>query len=165
MEFKTQEQKLTKKEKLKKVLLKKLQKVRKSGEPMSKTEMTTVKVEQNETKMKPPTASTIKSEKREIGESSLKPQEVGTKTGESKKEMSPADGCVNKEDAEWYQNNVSIAFDQLKSGLLQDKTLHMVVQKFTLEKHKCMHAWSHKSHATVDYTLIGVEPHEPTRGV
>ena len=26
-------------------------------------------------------------------------------------------------------------------------------------------AWSHKSHATVDYTLIGVEPHGPTRGV
>ena len=26
-------------------------------------------------------------------------------------------------------------------------------------------AWSHKSHTTVDYTLIGVEPHGPTRGV
>ena len=26
-------------------------------------------------------------------------------------------------------------------------------------------AWSHKSHAAVDYTLISVEPHGPTRGV
>ena len=26
-------------------------------------------------------------------------------------------------------------------------------------------ARSHKSHAAVDYTLIGVEPHGPTRGV
>ena len=105
---------------------------------MSKTETTTVKVEQKETKMKPPTTSTIKSEKCEIGESSLKLQEVGTKTGESKKKMSPADGCVNKEDAEWYQNNVSIAFNQLRSGLLQDEQLQMVVQKFTLEICRCM---------------------------
>ena len=28
-----------------------------------------------------------------------------------------------------------------------------------------INAWSHKSRATVDYTPIGVEPHEPTRGV
>ena len=26
-------------------------------------------------------------------------------------------------------------------------------------------AWSHKSRAAVNYTLIGVEPHGPTRGV
>ena len=26
-------------------------------------------------------------------------------------------------------------------------------------------AWSHKSHAAVNYTLIGVEPHGPTQGV
>ena len=26
-------------------------------------------------------------------------------------------------------------------------------------------AWSHKSHAAVDYTPIGVEPHGPTQGV
>ena len=26
-------------------------------------------------------------------------------------------------------------------------------------------AWSHKSRAAVDYTLIGVEPHRPTRSV
>ena len=138
MEFKSQGQKITEKGKSKKVLLKKLQKLRKSGEPMSKAETTTVKVEQRETKMEPPTLSTIKSETREIGESSLKPQEDGTKTGESKKKTSPADRCVNKEDAEWYQNNVSIAFDQLKSGLLQDEQVHTVVQKFTLEICRCM---------------------------
>ena len=138
MEFKSQEQKLTEREKSKKVLLKKLRKLRKSGEPMSKTETTTLKVEQKETKMKPPAASTIKSETHEIVESSLKLQEVGTKTGESKKKMSPADRCVNKEDAEWYQNNVSIAINQLKSALLQDEQLQMVVQKFTFEIRRCM---------------------------
>ena len=26
-------------------------------------------------------------------------------------------------------------------------------------------AWSHKSRAAVDYTLISVEPHRPTKGV
>ena len=124
-EFKSQGQKLTEKEKSKKVLLRKLQKLRKSGEkPLSKTEMTTVQIEQKETKTKSPAVSTIRSETREISESSLKLQEVGTKAGESKKKMSPTDGCVNKEDVEWYQNNVSIAFDQLKSGLLQDEQLH-----------------------------------------
>ena len=52
--------------------------------------------------------------------------------------MSPADRCVNKEDADWYQNNVSIAFNELKSGLLQGKQLQTVVQKFTLEICRCM---------------------------
>ena len=138
-ELKIQGQKLTEKEKSKNVVLKMLQKLRKSGEkPMSKTETTTVEIEQKETKMKPPAVSTIKSETREIGEKSLKPQEVGTKAGESKKKMSPTDGCVNKEDAEWYQNNVSMAFDQLKSGLLQDEQLHTLVQKFMLEVCRCM---------------------------
>ena len=47
--------------------------MRKSGEkPMSKAEMTAVGMEQKETKMKPPAVSTIKSETRKIGESSLK---------------------------------------------------------------------------------------------
>ena len=131
MELKSQEQKLTEREKSKKVLLKKLQKLRKFGEPMS--EVTTVRLKQMETKMKSPTASTIKSKTCKIGESSLKPQEFGTKPGESKKKTSPADRCVNKEDAEWYQNNVGIAFDQLKNGLLQDEQLQTVVQQFTLE--------------------------------
>ena len=100
MEFKSQGQKITEKEKLKKVLLKKLQKLRKSGKkPASKPETTTVKIEQKETKTEPPAVSTIRSETREIGESSLKLQEVGTKAGESKKKTSPTDGCVNKEDA------------------------------------------------------------------
>ena len=138
MQFKNQEQKLTEREKSKKILLKKLQKLRKLGEPVSKAEMTTVKIEQKETKIKLPTASTIKKETCKIGESSLKPQEVETKTGKSKKKMSPADGCVNKEDAEWYQNSVSIAFNQLKSGMLQGEQLQMEVQKFTLEIHRCM---------------------------
>ena len=49
-------------------------------------------------------------------------------------------------------------------------SLHYIHQlKFILLIHlfilspKC--AWSHKSCATVNYTLIGVEPHGPTRGV
>ena len=46
MEFKQQGQKLTEREKSKKVLLKKLQKLKKLREkPMSKTEMTTVEME------------------------------------------------------------------------------------------------------------------------
>ena len=52
--------------------------------------------------------------------------------------MSPADGCVKKEDAEWYQNSVSIAFNQVKSGLLQGKQLQTLIQKFTLEICRCM---------------------------
>ena len=85
MEFKDQGQKLTEKEKSKKVLLKKLQKLRKSGEePMSKTVTTTVEMEQKETKMELPAVSTIKGEMCKTGESSLKPQEVGMKTEESK---------------------------------------------------------------------------------
>ena len=50
IQFKNPEQKLTETEKLKKVLLKKLQKLRKSGGPGSETEMTTVKIKQKETK-------------------------------------------------------------------------------------------------------------------
>ena len=50
MEFKEQGQKLTEKEKSKKILLKKLQKLRKTGEePMSKTVMTNVEIERKET--------------------------------------------------------------------------------------------------------------------
>ena len=63
--------------------------------------MTTVKIKQKEKKTKSPTASTIKRETHKIGESSLKPQQVEKKTGKSKKKTSPADGCVNKEDADW----------------------------------------------------------------
>ena len=101
-------------------------------------ETTTVKIEQKETKTKSPTASTIKRETCKIGESSLKSQEVEAKTSKSKKKSSPADGCVNKEDAEWYQNSVSIAFNQLKSEMLQSEQLQTVVQKFTLEICRCM---------------------------
>ena len=138
MQFKNPEQKLTEREKSKKVLLKKLQKLRKTGGPVSEVEMITVKIEQKETETKSSTASTIKRETYKIGESSLKLQEVETKTGKSKKKTSPADRCVNKEDAEWYQNSVSIAFNQLKNGMLKGEQLQMVVQKFTLEIRRCI---------------------------
>ena len=138
MQFKNPEQKLTEKEKSKKVLLKKLQKLRKSGGHVSEAEMTTVKIEQKETETKSPRASLIKRKTCKIGESLLKLQEVEAKTGKSKKKMSPADGCVNKEDAEWYQNSVSIAFNQLKSEMLQGDQLQTVVQKFTLGICRCM---------------------------
>ena len=49
MQFKNPEQKLTERKKSKKVLLKKLQKLRKSGGPGSEVEMTTVKIKQKET--------------------------------------------------------------------------------------------------------------------
>ena len=100
MEFKDKGQKLTEKEKSKKVLLKKLQKLRKSGEEsMSKTVMTTVEMEQKETKTELPAVSAIKNEMCDIGESSLISQEVGTKTEENKR-ISQTEGCVNKEDVE-----------------------------------------------------------------
>ena len=139
MELKEQGQKLTEREKSKKVLLKKLQKLKKSGEkPTSKTAMTTVEMEQKETKTELPAVSTIKGKMHKTGESLLKSQEVGTKTEESQKQRSQMEGCVNKEDAEWYQKNISDAFDQLKSGLLQDEQLHMLVEKFMLEIRRCM---------------------------
>ena len=73
MEFKEQGQKLTEREKSKKVLLKKLQKLRKLGEkPMSTTAMTTVEMEQKETKMELPAVSTIEAEMHKTGKSLLK---------------------------------------------------------------------------------------------
>ena len=99
--------------------------------------MTTEKIRQKGTKTKLSTASTIKKETCKIGKSSLKSQEVETKTGKSKTKTSPKDGFVNKEDAEWYQNNVSIAFNQLKNWILQGEQLQMVVHKFTLKIHRC----------------------------
>ena len=128
MKFKDQGQKLTEREKSKNVLLKKLQKLSKLGEePMSKMATTTVKMEQKETKTELPAASVIKGRMRKTGESSLKPQEAGMKPEESKRKTSQTEGCVNKDDAEWYQGNISDAFDQLKSSLLQDEQLHMLV--------------------------------------
>ena len=103
---------------------------------MSEVEKTTEKIKWKRTKTESSTASTIKKETCKISESSLKLQEVETKTGKSKKKTNPRDGCVKKEDAEWYQNSVSIAFNQLKSGMLQGEQLQTVVQKFTLRR--CM---------------------------
>ena len=100
MQFKNPEQKLTEREKLKKVLLKKLQKLRKAGGSVSEVEKTTEKIKQKGTETESSMASTIKKETCKISESSLKSQEVETKTGKSKKKTSPTDGCVNKEDAE-----------------------------------------------------------------
>ena len=37
-----------------------------------------------------------------IGESSLKPQEVVEMTQKDKKKTSQTEGCINKDDAEWY---------------------------------------------------------------
>ena len=51
-----------------------------SKKKMSKTEMTTVKMEQKETKMKLLAVSTIKSETRETGKSSLKTTRSGNKS-------------------------------------------------------------------------------------
>ena len=118
MQFKNLEQKLTEREKSKKVLLKKLQKLRKSGGSVGQAKITTVKIKWKRTETKSSTASTIKKETCEIGESSLKSQEVEKITGKSKKKMSPTDGCVKKEDAEWYQNSFSISFNKLKNWML-----------------------------------------------
>ena len=63
-----------------------------------------------------PAAPVIEDKMCKTGESLLKSQEVGMKTGESKKKMSQTEGCINKDDVEWYQENVSGAFHQLKKG-------------------------------------------------
>ena len=82
MEFKSQGQKLTEKEMSKKTLLRKLQKMRKSGErPTSKLTTTTERIEWKEGKMGLLAAPVIEDKMCESGESSLKPQEVGTKAG------------------------------------------------------------------------------------
>ena len=100
--------------------------------------MTTVEMEQKDSKTELSAAPVIEDRTCERGESSLKSQEVSMKTGESLRKMSQGEGCVNKEDAEWYQRNVSDAFNQLKTGLLQDKQLHTSLEKFTSEIHTCM---------------------------
>ena len=95
--------------------------------------MTTRKTEQKEVKTELSAAPVTKDKMRKTGESSLKSQEVGMKTGESKRKMSQTEGCVNKDDVEWYQENVNDAFNQLKNGLLQDNQLHTLIEKFTSE--------------------------------
>ena len=113
--------------------------MKKSGEqPMSKATTTTEKMEQKEVKTELAAALVIEDKMCETGKSSLKLQEVGTKTGESKKKMSQTEGCINKEDAEWYQENVNDAFDQLKKDLLQDEQLHTLIEKFMFEIRRSM---------------------------
>ena len=140
-EFKSQGQKLIEKEKSKKILLRKLQKMRKSGEqPTSKPTMTKERIEQKEVETELLAAPLIEDKRYETDESSLKPQEVGAKAGESKKKMSQAEGCVNKEDADWYQGNINDALDELMKDLLQneDEKLHALIEKFMFEVHRSM---------------------------
>ena len=101
--------------------------------------MTTRKMEQKEINTELPTAPIIEDRMCETGKSSLKLQEFGMKTGESKRKTSRTEGCVNKHDVEWYQENVNGAFVQLKKGLLQDEQLHTLIEKFTFEIHRSMH--------------------------
>ena len=113
--------------------------MKKSGEiPMSKVTTTTEKMEQKEVKTKLAAAQVIEDKMCKTGESSLKLQEVGTKTGEGKKKMSQTEGCINKEDTEWYQENVNDAFDQLKKDLLQDEQLQALIEKFMFEIRRSM---------------------------
>ena len=99
-------------------------------EPMGKATMTTEKMEQKEVKTELPAAPVIEGRMCETGESLLQSQEVGTKSRKSKKKMSQTEGCINKDDAEWYQENINGAFDQLKKGLLQDEQMHALIEKF-----------------------------------
>ena len=52
--------------------------------------------------------------------------------------MSQREGHINKEDAEWYQENVNDALDQLMKDLLQDEKLHTLIKKFMHEVHRSM---------------------------
>ena len=107
-------------------------------QPMSKMTMTTEKMEQKEVKTELPAAPVIEGRMSETGKSSLKSQEVDTKTRESKKRMSQTEGCINKEEVEWYPKNVNGAFDQLKKGLLEAKQLHALIEKFMSEIRRSM---------------------------
>ena len=71
---------------------------------MGKSTMTTESIEQKEVKTELFAAPPIEDKMCKTGESSLKSKEVG----ESKKKMSQTEGCVNKEDAEWYQKKTSV---------------------------------------------------------
>ena len=105
MEFKSQGQRLTEKEKLRKVLLKKLQKLRKTGNG-SKSDVATTskKIElKEEVKTELPSDAVVMEKISVTGESSLKSQEVGEVTQEDKKKTSQPEGCINKDNAEWYQ--------------------------------------------------------------
>ena len=88
MEFKNQGQKLTEKEKLKKIFLKNLQKLGRSGDEPKSEVMMTIKKKEQKVKTESPAAPVAKDEISKTGESSLKSQEVGKKTGENKKKMS-----------------------------------------------------------------------------
>ena len=106
---------------MRKVLLKKLQKLKKlRDEPKSEAKTATKKMEQKEIKTELPAAPVIMDKISKTGKSSLKSQEVGKKTEECLKKLSQTKGCVNKDDVEWYQENINDAFDQLKSDLLKD---------------------------------------------
>ena len=102
---------------------------------MSKLTTTTERIEQKEIKTELLTAPFIEDKTCKTGKSSLKPQEVGTKAGENKKKTSQAEGCVNKEDAEWYQENINDALEQLMKDLLQDEDekLYALIEKFMFE--------------------------------
>ena len=105
---------------------------------MNKVTMTTEKMEQKEVKIDLSGALVIEDKMCKTGESLLKSQEVGTKTSQSKKKMSQTEGCINKDDAEWYQENINDAFDQLEKGLLQDEQLYTLIEKFMSEIRRSM---------------------------
>ena len=54
-------------------------------------------------------------------------------TEEEKKQMGKTKGCINKEDAEWYQESISGTFKQLKTDLLKDEPLNELIEKFMSE--------------------------------
>ena len=141
MEFKSQGQKLTEKVKSKKVLLKKLQKLRKMGDGSKSDVDTSKKMEPKEeikTELSLDTVVTYSGQISKTGESSLKTREVGKVTQEYKKKTSQTEGCINKDDVEWYQENISDVFNQLIRDLLQDTPLHVLVERFMSEIHKSM---------------------------
>ena len=52
---------------------------------------------------------------------------------EDTRQRSKTAGCIIKEDAEWYQESISNAFDKLKSSLLKGEPLNVLVENFMLE--------------------------------
>ena len=116
-----------------------MQKLRKSGsESKSEVATTTKKIELKEVKVELPADTVVMEKISKTGKSSLQSQEVDKDTQEYKKKMSQTAGCINKNDVEWYQENINYTFNQLKEDLLQDNQLDVLVEKLMLEICKSM---------------------------
>ena len=140
-DIKSEGQRLTEKEKSKKVLLKKLQKLWEAGGKSQDSMTATSKTPKDAEVMreiktehpKPHSDELVMKKWSETGETSQKSHEISEVMKEESKQKIKMKGCFNKEDAEWHLENVNKAFEQLKSGLLKNKLLSVLMGNFMRE--------------------------------